>query len=68
MGVRIFVNDEPRQVAEATSVATLLVELGLNPRHVAVERNRELVPRQQHQNCLLVAEDRLEFVTLVGGG
>jgi thiamine biosynthesis protein ThiS len=35
---------------------------------VAVERNREVVPRARHGETLLVAGDRLEVVTFVGGG
>jgi sulfur carrier protein len=40
----------------------------MQPRLVAVERNRDLVPRAQHAACALEAGDRVEIVTLVGGG
>jgi len=66
--VNIFVNDQPREVAAATSVAELLETLDLEPRHVAVEVNLQLVPRRQHREHQLAAGDRLEVVTLVGGG
>ncbi|MBL9125637.1 MAG: sulfur carrier protein ThiS [Planctomycetaceae bacterium] len=68
MTLAIVVNGQPRSVAEETSVATLLAELGVRPQHCAVEINLELVPRQQHAERLLAAGDRLEIVTLVGGG
>ena len=42
--------------------------LGLAGKPVAVERNREIVPRAQHATTLLAAGDRLELVTFVGGG
>lgn len=64
----VVVNGEPRQIAEGTTVAGLLQELRLEPRQVAVERNRNLVPRSQHAACVLEKGDRLEIVTLVGGG
>jgi sulfur carrier protein len=64
----IVCNGRPRTVAEGTTVAALLAELGLEPRHVAVEVNLELVPRAQHAGRPLVDGDRLEIVTLVGGG
>jgi thiamine biosynthesis protein ThiS len=67
-GVEIMVNGEPRQVAGGTTVSQLLTQLDFQPRYVAVERNRELVPRGQHAECVLHAGDRLEIVTLVGGG
>jgi len=66
--MRITVNGEPREVAAGATVADLLRELQLQPRFLAVERNLELVPRDHHAACLLVNEDRLEIVTLVGGG
>ena len=47
---------------------TLLQTLELDPRTLAVERNLELVPRGQHAATPLAAGDRLEVVTLVGGG
>ena len=66
--MEIAVNDQTRQVAEGTTVAELLEQLGLADKHVAVEVNLELVPRRQHAEHSLADGDRLEIVTLVGGG
>ena len=44
------------------------LELGINNRYCAVERNRELVPRETHPQCQLQEGDQIEIVTLVGGG
>jgi sulfur carrier protein len=66
--VEISVNGKPRQVAPGTTVAALIAELGLAGKPVAVERNREIVPRAQHATTTLAAGDRLELVTFVGGG
>lgn len=66
--MEITVNDETRHVDPGTTVADLLSELGLRPNFVAVERNLELVPRARHSECELAENDRLEVVTLVGGG
>ena len=66
--MQITVNDEIRSVDPGTTVADLLTELGLRPKFVAVERNLELVPRARHAECELAEDDRLEVVTLVGGG
>lgn len=68
MTLPIVVNGQPRTVAPDTSVASLLAELGVRPQHCAVEINLELVPRDQHTQRRLVPGDRLEIVTLVGGG
>ena len=66
--VEICVNGKPRQVPQGTTVAALIVELGLGGKPIAVERNREVVPRALHASTLLAPGDRLEVVTFVGGG
>jgi sulfur carrier protein len=66
--IELIVNGEPREVPADTTVAGLLAELKMQPRLVAVERNHDLVPRGQHADCKLEAGDRVEIVTLVGGG
>ena len=66
--MELIINGQPHQTAEATTVAQLLDDLGLKGKFVAVEVNLELVPRQQHASHWLAAGDRLEIVTLVGGG
>lgn len=65
--MRIEVNGEPRDVTAATVLA-LVLELGLDPRKVAVERNLEIVPRSLHGDTPLAEGDRFEMVQLVGGG
>jgi sulfur carrier protein len=66
--VNLSLNGQPRQLATGTSIADLLAELGLAANHVAVEVNLELVPRARHAEHQLADGDRLEIVTLVGGG
>jgi sulfur carrier protein len=64
----IIVNGEPRATRDGQTVTELLAELGLDPRQVAVERNREIVPRAEHGQAVLADGDQLEIVTFVGGG
>lgn len=66
--VELIVNGEGRQVPEGTTVAQLLEQLGLGGKFVAVEVNLEVVPRARHAEHRLADGDRLEIVTLVGGG
>ncbi len=66
--VNVLVNGDPREVAAGTTIAMLLAELGVTERHVAVEVNLERVPRARHAAHELREADRLEVVTLVGGG
>jgi sulfur carrier protein len=64
----IQLNGEQRQIAPALTLADLLAELSLKSQFVAIEVNRELVPRQEHASYLLQPADQVEIVTLVGGG
>jgi thiamine biosynthesis protein ThiS len=66
--ITISLNEDPRQLAGGTTIADLLAELGLTAKHVAVEVNLELIPRSLHAERRLADGDRLEIVTLVGGG
>lgn len=66
--VNILVNGQPHDVPDGTTIAQLLVILEVTERHVAVEVNLQLVPRAHHAEHQLRPGDRLEVVTLVGGG
>ena len=66
--MEVIVNGERRPIEPGTTVACLVEQLGLVPRYVAVEVNLELVPRGRHADHTLAEGDRLEVVTLVGGG
>jgi thiazole synthase len=65
---QITVNQETYSLPDAATVNDLLHRLGLDPRRVAVEVNRDVVPRARHADCRLNAGDAVEIVTLVGGG
>lgn len=66
--MEIELNGERRQVPDNWSIADLLNSLKIENRYCAVERNLELIPREQHHSCRLCPGDRIEIVTLVGGG
>ena len=63
-----MVNGKPRTVAADLTVRELLESLGLTPATIVVERNLEILDRDQYDATLLVAGDRLELVHFVGGG
>jgi thiazole synthase len=66
--VTVSVNGEPRRVAAGLSVTQMLGELGLDPQRVAVERNREVVPRSSLGEVAVEEGDQYEIVHFVGGG
>lgn len=65
--MRIQLNGEDTQVA-AENLARLVVELGLEQRMIAIERNMEVVPKSEYVATKLEENDRIELVHMIGGG
>ncbi|QDU25364.1 Sulfur carrier protein ThiS [Anatilimnocola aggregata] len=66
--MNIVLNGKVEQLPGPLTVAQLLASLKMPQRGVAVEVNHEIVPRSLHEKHELQEGDRLEVVSLVGGG
>jgi sulfur carrier protein len=66
--MQILVNGEPTDIPDAMRLSELISQLGLGERRLAVEVNRELVPRSRFAEHELKAGDRVEVIHAVGGG
>ena len=66
--MKIFVNGESEELPDDATVAALVEKFNLVPKRVAVEVNREIVPRTSYDQTPLREGDRVEVVTFVGGG
>ena len=66
--VVILVNGERREVVPGTTVLELLRQLHLDSGLVAIERNREILPRARWMDSQIEPDDRFEIVQFVGGG
>lgn len=66
--MELTINGEPQSHPDGLRVPDLLARLELNPTLVAVEINKQLVPRRRHAETPLHDGDVMEIVTLVGGG
>lgn len=66
--IRVTVNGEAREVASGRTVEQFLGDLGLHPRMVVVEHNREILERRRYDATEVKAGDALELVHFVGGG
>ena len=64
----VKLNGEPRRVSAGATIAGMLADLGLNAERVAVERNREIVPRSTLGEVEVRDGDAFEIVHFVGGG
>jgi sulfur carrier protein len=66
--MKITVNGEPREVPENATAEDLVRILGLEKAACAVEVNTKLVPKKRRPEHRLADGDRVEVVSLVGGG
>lgn len=66
--ITISVNGENRSAHAGATLMDLLQELGVSAARVAIERNREVVPREKWRDTRVEPGDRLEIVQFVGGG
>ncbi len=66
--ISILVNGEAIHVGHDCTIVDLLAELKIYSRAIAIELNQEILPTNQFNIQLLRSGDRLEIVTLVGGG
>jgi thiazole synthase len=66
--IHITINEENRTFPQSLTVAELLAQLGRDPRRLAVEVNQTVIRRDEHPRHQLGDGDKVEIVTLVGGG
>ena len=66
--MQLTINGDARQFPAGLTLAALIAELGMKPDRVAVELNRDIVPRDRWSATPLNDGDCLEIVHFVGGG
>lgn len=66
--MKVVINGSEQEIPEALTVKELVAHLGLSGGPVAVEINREIVPRAEHVARKVASGDTIEIVHFVGGG
>ncbi|EMI52816.1 sulfur carrier protein ThiS [Rhodopirellula sallentina] len=66
--IEITVNGKPTQVDRPMPIAELIQNVEVPKNYLAVEVNEDVIPREQHGEYVVKEGDRVEVVTLVGGG
>ncbi|MEO7323589.1 MAG: sulfur carrier protein ThiS [Dokdonella sp.] len=66
--MKVFLNGHERDITSPATLAHLLEQAGFGGRRVAVEVNREIVPRSSYDCRDLAAGDQIEIVHAIGGG
>jgi thiamine biosynthesis protein ThiS len=68
MGITFLLNGKETISKEARSIGRLLSEHGINPDHVVVEINQEIIRREKYEGSRIKEGDRIEILRFVGGG
>lgn len=68
INITITLNGEAREVPAGLTIRGLLERLDLHERLVVVERNREIIRREEYSNVIVSPGDTIELVHFVGGG
>ena len=66
--MKIILNGQEKSFKPPVTIAALVQEMGFSERRIAVEVNREIVPRSRHGEFELKDNDRVEVVFAIGGG
>lgn len=64
----VVINGESQEVPDGLNVAALLGHLGMRTEQVAIERNRDILPRTVWAETRVQPSDSFEIVQFVGGG
>nr|YP_009392367.1 thiamin biosynthesis protein S [Osmundaria fimbriata]ARW60929.1 thiamin biosynthesis protein S [Osmundaria fimbriata] len=64
----IFVNGEPFNCPDSMSLYSLLLYLNFEISNIVVEYNNQIIDRTQFDSLFLRQFDRIEIITIVGGG
>ena len=68
IAIKIRLNGDPYSIEGDTHLTVLFERLKMKPGRIAVELNREVVPKAEHHNVILKDGDELELINFVGGG
>lgn len=66
--MHIILNGDQRKVADKSSLSQLIDDLQLSGKRLAIEVNREIIPKSEHDTYILKDGDRVELVHAIGGG
>ena len=66
--IQVTINGDAREVSRGLNVTSLLESLGLHPRLIVVEYNRDILPRERYGATQVNPGDNFELVHFVGGG
>ena len=64
----VRINGEEREVLKSATLSELLAALAIDPKGIAVELNREIIPKSLHRETTIKEDDTIEIIRMTGGG
>ncbi|VAV84018.1 hypothetical protein MNBD_DELTA01-476 [hydrothermal vent metagenome] len=66
--MNITVNEKDKDIPYGSTIETLLKLLDITPDGIAVEMNKQVIPKTRHNVTFLREDDHIEIIQMVGGG
>ncbi len=66
--MKITVNEEDKEIPYGSTIETLLKILDITVEGIAVEMNKQVIPKTRHNVTFLRDDDKIEIIQMVGGG
>ncbi len=66
--MQVIINGEGHTLHDGILLSTLLTQLGISGKRIAVEINESIVPKSQHDATVIYQDDKIEIIHAIGGG
>jgi thiamine biosynthesis protein ThiS len=66
--MNILLNNKPEKLFDGSTVKKLLENKNIKNKYYAVEINRKIIPKSDHERYVIKDGDRIEIITAIGGG
>jgi sulfur carrier protein len=66
--ITIVLNGKKDELQESLLISEYLMKRNINPDHVVIEINREIIDKKDFYNIKIVEGDNIEILRFVGGG
>ena len=66
--MHIYVNGKDTEITDGLTLASLIAKKGFVPGTVVVEHNLVIQPKEKWAQIVLMPEDKIEIIRIIGGG
>ena len=66
--MNILLNNKPEKLFDGSTIKKLLENKNIKNKYYAVEINRKIIPKSDHETYIIKEGDKIEIITAIGGG